>query len=204
MKQSFFLMMLVAALALGAGFMGCGARGEDSEVEKNKKIAATPTAQTAFKETVIPAAKIDTAPPGQFDARKPLPNYVKTAPVKINWKILEDVKFAEKYYAEINAYMLYPTFGQQLKNMNGKYVEIEGYIIPVDQPNNLYVISAYNNASCFFCGQAGPNSVMELDLARKHPEFRMDQWQCFRGYLRLNDSDIDRMNFILEKAETCN
>lgn len=202
MKQSFFVMVLTGLLLLSAGAMGCGATTGDAEAGKTK-VTPQNGQGAAFKEVVEAAPKIDTAPPGQFNPKLPMKVEGNNPPIKINWKILEDVKFAEKYYPAVNAYMLFPTFGPQVKALNGKYVELEGYIIPVDQPSNLYVISAYNNASCFFCGNAGPNSVMELELTRKHPEFRMDQWQCFRGYLRLNDSDIDRMNFILDKAEVC-
>ncbi len=54
---------------------------------------------------------------------------------------------------------------------------------------------------CFFCGGASPASVAEIYFKVKPPRFKADQIIAVRGILKLNDSDIDHMNFILNDAE---
>lgn len=185
---SFFLLLLV--------FSACASEPTNGASATDTDTKAPATASAATKAT-----REDTLV-GKFSPTTPLPAVAAAAPAAvINWKTLEDVKFQEKYFEKINSYLLFPTFGESLTALNGKKVKISGYVIPVEQKQNLFVLSAFMNSSCFFCGQAGPQSVLELDLQRKHPELRMDDWKTFEGVLRLNDSDIDRMTYVLEKAE---
>ena len=53
----------------------------------------------------------------------------------------------------------------------------------------------------FFCGQAGPESVMEIQMVKQYDGLRMDQVLTFKGKLRLNTDDIYQLNYILEDAE---
>ena len=88
-----------------------------------------------------------------------------------------------------------------VKAMDGKQVQIRGFIIPVDIVQDYYVLSANPYSSCFFCGQAGPESVMEIEMVKKYEGLRMDQVITFKGKLRLNVDDIYQLNYILEDAE---
>ena len=63
------------------------------------------------------------------------------------------------------------------------------------------MLSANPYSSCFFCGQAGPESVMEIQLLKQYDGLRMDQVITFKGKLRLNADDIYQLNYILEDAE---
>ena len=94
-----------------------------------------------------------------------------------------------------------PKFSNSVKAMDGKQVQIRGFIIPVDIVQDYYVLSANPYSSCFFCGQAGPESVMELEMVKKYEGLRMDQVITFKGKLRLNVDDIYQLNYILEDAE---
>jgi len=117
---------------------------------------------------------------------------------KIDWDTLKKVKFEDKFYEEINSYLLYPTFSEDLKQMQGEKVAIQGYVIPISP--GRYVLSANPFASCFFCGNAGPESVMELSLKDTTAVYFSDDFKAFGGTFKLNDSDIDRLNYILEDA----
>ncbi|MEL6589731.1 MAG: DUF3299 domain-containing protein, partial [Bacteroidota bacterium] len=92
-----------------------------------------------------------------------------------------------------------PTFGEGVQKLAGKEVIIKGYIIPMDTEGNQYVLSANPFNTCFFCGGAGQESVMELRLARKRYKFETDQVVTFIGTLRLNDAELE-LNYILENA----
>ncbi|TDB63391.1 DUF3299 domain-containing protein [Arundinibacter roseus] len=126
------------------------------------------------------------------------------APVKISWETLRDVTFKKKWYPEESVYMLYPTFGPAVQKLKGKEVTITGYVLPIDLDANLYVLSAFPYSACFFCGGAGPESVMALKFKKDPRKFKTDERLTFKGILTLNADDIYQMNYVLENAEISN
>ena len=86
----------------------------------------------------------------------------------ITWELLKDVEFDEIWSEEFQAYYMVPKFSKSVKEMDGKEVQIRGFIIPVDIVQDYYVLSANPYSSCFFCGQAGPESVMEIQMIKKY------------------------------------
>lgn len=119
----------------------------------------------------------------------------------ITWELLKNVEFDEIWSEEFQAYYMVPKFSSSVKAMDNKEVQIRGFIIPVDIVQDYYVLSANPYSSCFFCGQAGPESVMEVQLVKKYEGLRMDQVITFKGKLKLNVDDIYQLNYILEDAE---
>ncbi len=119
----------------------------------------------------------------------------------ITWEVLKDVEFEEVFSEEFQGYYQVPKFGKKISSLNGKKVQIRGYIIPVDVIQDYYVLSANPYSSCFFCGGAGPESVMEVQIVSKHDGLRMDQIITFEGKLRLNPDDIYQLSYILEDAK---
>ncbi|MGF7214273.1 hypothetical protein GGR92_000413 [Spirosoma lacussanchae] len=134
-----------------------------------------------------------------------LPTPVSAAPtaepVKLSWEALRDVTFKKKWYAEESVYMLYPTFGAGIQKLNGKAVELTGYVLPVDLETNTYVLSAFPFSACFFCGGAGPESVVSLKFKKAGKKFKTDERRTFRGTLKLNADNIYELNYILSDAE---
>lgn len=96
--------------------------------------------------------------------------------------------------------MLFPTFGPTLKRLENREITIKGFMVPIDPESNQYVLSAYPYSMCFFCGGAGPESVMGLKL-KKNRKFKTDETHTFRGKLTLNANDIYELNYILTDAE---
>ncbi|MCH1612988.1 MAG: DUF3299 domain-containing protein [Flavobacteriales bacterium] len=119
----------------------------------------------------------------------------------ITWELLKNVEFDEIWSDEFQAYYMVPKFSESVKEMDGKEVQIRGFIIPVDIVQDYYVLSANPYSSCFFCGQAGPESVMEIQMIKKYEGLRMDQVITYKGTLKLNVDDIYQLNYILEDAE---
>ena len=119
----------------------------------------------------------------------------------ITWEVLKDVEFEEVWSEEFQAYYMVPKFGKNIQALDGNEVQIRGFIIPVDIVQDYYVLSANPYSSCFFCGQAGPESVMEIQMVKQYDGLRMDQVLTFKGKLRLNVDDIYQLNYILEDAE---
>ena len=119
----------------------------------------------------------------------------------ITWAVLQDVKFEYKHNPSLDAYMLSPTFGDQVQAVDGKEVEIAGFMIPLDVEASEYVLSGVTMNACFFCGGAGPESVVELELVNNTRTYETDEYLTFKGTLRLNEEDVTRLTYILESAE---
>ena len=120
---------------------------------------------------------------------------------EITWLTLTDVKFTRKYFEEVDEYLFYPQFGATVKSLEGTEVYLQGYMLPIAPEENIYILSRYPFASCFFCGASGPESIVELQLKPGHPKFQMDQTVPILGKLRLNQDDINFCNYIFEEAE---
>ncbi len=128
----------------------------------------------------------------------------KSVPPAIGWETLNDVRFRKGYNVEVNEFFLYPRFGPTVRALQGKPIAITGYVIPVDAGGSLYVVSRYPMAQCFFCGGAGPESIVQLNFrSNSSRRFRTDETRCFTGTLRLNADNINELNYILENATPC-
>jgi hypothetical protein len=117
------------------------------------------------------------------------------------WLAFAKTKFDAKYNDKAGEYFLYPTFSAELKGMVGKEFSLEGYYLPIDVEGNAYIIlSKFPYSQCFFCGGAGPESIAEVFFKVKPGKFDPDQYIRVKGKLKLNDSDLEHGNFILEEA----
>lgn len=117
------------------------------------------------------------------------------------WVAFAKTKFDAKYNEKAGEYFLFPTFPADLKAQVGKEIELEGYYLPIDVEGNAYIIlSKFPYSQCFFCGGAGPESIAEVYFKAKTPAFEPDQFIRIKGKLKLNDSDLEHGNFIIEDA----
>jgi hypothetical protein len=94
-----------------------------------------------------------------------------------------------------------PVFSQAAKSLNGKTISIPGYIVPFENAvkTNHIMFSSLPLNACFFCGVGGPETVVEVFLKKEitYSEKPVE----IQGVLRLNDSDPDKLIYILENAE---
>jgi len=117
------------------------------------------------------------------------------------WKVFAAVPFKPTYFARYKEYFLVPQFGADIRMLEGKTITLKGYYLPYEtaQPGAV-IISRYPVSACFFCGGAGPESVAEVVFDTRAPRLKADQIVTVSGKLRLNDTDVNRLNFILEHA----
>ena len=94
-----------------------------------------------------------------------------------------------------------PKFPQILEKYDGEEVTISGYIIPMDIDNNSYALSMSPFSSCFFCGNAGPNTVIELRFKEKQSKFLVDQFLMIKGTFILNKNNPNALFFKILNAE---
>lgn len=116
------------------------------------------------------------------------------------WKTLSKITY-KKEYDEIMGFKIdKPVFSQQVHDLAGKEVIIKGYIIPVEgyKSHTEFIFSAFPYNMCFFCGGAGPETVMEV-ISSEPVKYTAEQIKI-KGKLELNPDDINRLMYQLVDA----
>jgi len=108
---------------------------------------------------------------------------------RLTWNTFERLNFEEVFEPTTASWVQVPVWSEDLKKWDGKLVKITGYIIALDAVNAQYALSAFPFSSCFFCGAAGPESVLELDL-RNQENYLTDEVITFIGILELNTDPL--------------
>ena len=121
------------------------------------------------------------------------------AQLELTWEDFADVNFEPVYNEKYDVHFLMPKFGEKIKTYQGKQVRITGYFLDISGTGEVFLVSANPMASCFFCGAAGPESIVEVVFNEK-PPFRTDQVVRVTGILQLNGNNVDHCNYILKKA----
>ena len=85
-----------------------------------------------------------------------------TGQIKLSWQLLSDVKFESVWIEEQQTRYFVPRFGKGPSAFEGKEVLITGYFIPLSEDKMFFILSANPYASCYFCGAAGPESIVEV------------------------------------------
>jgi hypothetical protein len=117
------------------------------------------------------------------------------------WKVLSKVQIEKRFDELLNYEIDFPTFSDEVKALDGKEIVLEGWIIPLDElrGENYFVLSALPFANCFFCGGAGPETVLEV-FSEKNIKFTEKRIKV-KGILNINADDPMKLMYILQKAE---
>lgn len=111
------------------------------------------------------------------------------------WHVLAQVGFEKKKSANGWAVEV-PVFSQHVKSFNGKRITLKGYILPAGEVGSTrYMFSSQPFNLCYFCGAAGPETVVELDTREKI--LFSSKPMTIAGTLALNATDEDRHMYIL-------
>ncbi len=109
------------------------------------------------------------------------------------WKTLGKITFKKQYDELLGFKVDIPVFSDVVKNLDGKEIEVRGYIIPTEgyKSHKEFVFSAFPYNMCFFCGGAGPETVMEI-VAAEPIKFTAEA-VTLKGILHTNNEDINRL-----------
>ncbi len=122
-------------------------------------------------------------------------------PISDGWLLFEKVTFKATYFSEYDASFLVPNLST-IKRYEGHEISIKGHFIPFElEDDNTIIISKFPYAACFFCGGAGPESVVEVRFKSPPIRFKPDQILEVTGKLVLNDTDVNHLNFIIENPK---
>lgn len=117
------------------------------------------------------------------------------------WNTLGKITFKKEFDAALGFKIDKPIFSEEIKALAGKTVEIKGYIIPTDgyKSHTEFILSAFPYNMCFFCGGAGPETVMEIYA--KTPIKFTSEAITIRGKLELNADDVNRLIYAMTEVE---
>jgi len=125
------------------------------------------------------------------------------------WKDLLELKFSINYDEEVDDVIFKPKFTPKIKAYENKIIEVEGFIIPYEIASNSmgdlnddgqkFMFSAFPLASCFFCGGAGAESVMEV--SPKDPIEYTTKKIKIKGRLELNETDYLKLPYLIKNVE---
>lgn len=116
------------------------------------------------------------------------------------WKTLSKVTFKKQYDDLLGFKIDIPVFSDEVKALDGKEITVRGYIVPTNgyKSHSDFVFSAFPYNMCFFCGGAGPETVMEVEA--KESITYTAEVITIKGRLELNDEDPNRLMYTLRDA----
>ncbi|MBI3220320.1 MAG: hypothetical protein HYZ44_12480 [Bacteroidetes bacterium] len=123
----------------------------------------------------------------QKSAYKGLPSLV--------WPKLYNIEFQKE--KDFNK----PVFSKETKLLANKIISLPGYMVPFENgmKGSHFMLTSLPLNACFFCGVGGPETIVEVYLAK--PIGYTDKPIEVKGKLILNDKNPDKMIYILENAE---
>lgn len=114
------------------------------------------------------------------------------------WQILSEVSYESKTKNDLETDS--PKFSKRLQSFDGKKIILKGYLIPLSEfgGKDEYMLSSLPFNTCFFCGGAGPETVVELQVKQsvKFTSARI----TVEGILVLNDNNPDHHMYILKEV----
>lgn len=120
----------------------------------------------------------------------------------IDWVTLGDVKLSKVYSEELMLEYDTTSYGTDISQFDGKEVQISGYVIPLDGMGISFVLSRNPNATCFFCGGGGPETIVDIKVKpAAFKRYKMDERSTFKGILKLNPDNSKSFLYVLTDAE---
>lgn len=117
------------------------------------------------------------------------------------WDLLSTVEITKEYDEFVGDVIDKPIFPELLKRKEGGKIILEGFMIPLEQEiaQDYFVLSRFPFQSCFFCGGAGPETVVEVfsesDFAFTEDRIRVE------GELQLNDENPLQLFYVLKNCK---
>ena len=90
-----------------------------------------------------------------------------------------------------------------IEAFEGKEIVVKGYVIPLNgkKAQSHFMFSAYPYASCFFCGKAGPETIIEVfTMDDKKIDFT-EKKMSIKGIFYFTSRNSNEVMFTLKNAE---
>ena len=120
-----------------------------------------------------------------------------------HWKTLGSLLMHTEF-DEITGIEIYkPTFFPTVLELVDQEIELEGYIIPLTgkRAQSHFMFSAYPVSNCFFCGNAGPESVVQVYMKNNQKVNYTEDRIKVKGTFKINRDLTQQLFYNLENAE---
>lgn len=116
------------------------------------------------------------------------------------WNTLGMVTFQRTFDEDFGIDIEKPILNPIVQNLNGKEVELEGYIIPLTGKieQSHFMLSKFPQNMCFFCGKAGPESAAQVFTKGGKMIPFTDEKVRVKGVLRINVTDVTNLLYTIE------
>jgi hypothetical protein len=120
---------------------------------------------------------------------------------KITWQNVVEIYAKEFRLTEKNPTSTINKTTMSLEDIVNKKVKIVGYFLDLDPDGKWFILSKNPFATCFFCGKAGPETILEL-LGFKNPKkkFKSDDMVEVTGEFNTIYDLEDKVSFVLENV----
>ncbi|PWJ43278.1 DUF3299 domain-containing protein [Sediminitomix flava] len=115
------------------------------------------------------------------------------------WEALSDIKIKKGFDETLQMEVSVASFGPKVDLIEGQEITLSGYVMPIDTEDNTVILSSLPFTSCFFCGGAGPETVLQTDLERERSW--VNQYVTIKGRLKVNRNDFLSLLYELEEVE---
>lgn len=120
---------------------------------------------------------------------------------KITWQNVLEIYAKEFRLTEKNPTSTIDKKAMSLEDVANKKITINGYFLDIDPDGEWYVLSKNPFATCFFCGNAGPETVLELlGYENEKKKFKSDDMVEVTGIFNSVYDLEGKVNFVLEKV----
>lgn len=122
---------------------------------------------------------------------------------KKNWNTLGMVTISTEYDQALGMEVQKPTVGIITQQMDGKEIELSGFIIPLSGKlaQSHFMLSRYPQSMCFFCGKAGPETAAQVFMKGQEKVAFTEDKVTVKGILRINATDMNNLLYTLDQAE---
>ena len=89
-----------------------------------------------------------------------------------------------------------------IEALDGMEITVKGYVIPLSgkKAQSHFMFSAYPYANCYFCGNAGPETIMETFAKNDEKVEFSDTAITLKGIFKFTSRDPNDIMFTLEQA----
>ncbi len=118
------------------------------------------------------------------------------------WQTLSKVVYKQKYFEDAGYELDMPVFHPELKELEGKEIKLKGYILALEgiKDQEHFMFSLFPFDICYFCGGAGPETVVEVFTKNKKKIRYTSKSVMIKGVLELNNDDINMHMYILRNV----
>ena len=118
------------------------------------------------------------------------------------WRTLALMKYEREDSQSSGGLKAKGHFISMIEALEGKEITLKGYIVPLSgkKAQSHFMFSAYPYENCFFCGKAGPESVVEVFTAERQKIPYSDKAVFIKGIFKFTSRNPEGVMFTLENA----